>query len=220
LPPSEHKLGAHRQEAPMHLLDQRTIGIAILSLLAILVAVKRAATGSALDRPTGAFVVQVVNAFNLSFLLVVNPLVAVLLIGRRLAAIDPTHVIIAAPWMLTAVEAVGAALYVGGLVLMAGALITLGRNYQLGGSAPRPEDGLVVAGPYRLIRHPMYTAALSMSLGLACLIQSWALACVFAVYVVLVLLLIPPEEDGLRRAYGAPYVTYQRGARKLVPFVY
>ncbi len=204
----------------MHLLDQRTIGIAILFLLGMLVTVKRAATGSVLDRPIGNFMVQLVNAFNLFFLLVVNPLTAVLLISRRLATIDPTHMSIDAPWMLTVLEAVGAALYVGGYVLMAGALITLGRNYQLGGSAPRSEDGLVVAGPYRLIRHPMYTAALSISSGLACLIQSWALSGVFAIYLALILLLIPLEEDGLRNAYGAPYVTYQHETRKLIPFVF
>jgi protein-S-isoprenylcysteine O-methyltransferase Ste14 len=204
----------------MHLLDQRTIGIAILFLLGMLVTVKRAATGSVLDRPIGNLMVQLVNVFNLFFLLVVNPLTAVLLISRRLATTDPTHMIVDAPWMLTVLEAVGAALYVGGYVLMAGALITLGRNYQLGGSAPRSEDGLVVAGPYRLIRHPMYTAALSISFGLACLIQSWALSGVFAIYLALILLLIPLEEDGLRNAYGAPYVTYQHAARKLIPFVY
>ena len=66
----------------------------------------------------------------------------------------------------------------------------------------------------------MYTAALSISSGLACLVQSWALSCVFAIYVVLILLLIPSEEAGLRRAYGAPYVAYERDARKLIPFVY
>lgn len=79
---------------------------------------------------------------------------------------------------------------------------------------------MVVDGPYRLVRHPMYTAALGISLGLVCLIQSWALFCVFCVYVVLILLLIPAEEDGLRKAYGGQYVSYQQKTRKLIPFVY
>jgi protein-S-isoprenylcysteine O-methyltransferase len=102
---------------------------------------------------------------------------------------------------------------------MAWALITLGRNYQLGGSAPRSDDKMVMDGPYRLVRHPMYTAALSISIGLACLIQSWAFFCVFCIYLVLILLLIPMEEDGLRKAYGGQYVVYQQKARKLIPFV-
>ena len=104
--------------------------------------------------------------------------------------------------------------------VMAWALITLGRNYQLGGSAPRPENKMVMSGPYRLVRHPMYTAALTISFGLTCLIQSWAFLCVFCVYLVLILLLIPMEEDGLRKSYGEQYCTYWQKTRKLIPFVY
>ena len=204
----------------MHLLDQRILGIGVLLLLGMLVVVKRAATGSILDQPKGDLMVQLVNIFNLFFLLVVNPLAAILLITRRLATIDPTHMTIAEPWILTVLELVGLVLYVIGYLLMAGALITLGRNYQLGGSAPRPEDTIVMGGPYRLVRHPMYTAALSISLGLACLIQSWAFFCVFCIYLVLIVLLIPVEEDGLRQAYGEQYVAYQQESRKLIPFVY
>jgi protein-S-isoprenylcysteine O-methyltransferase Ste14 len=164
--------------------------------------------------------VQLVNSFNLFFLLVVNPAAALLLISGRLPAIDLSHVPIAEPWILLVLEVVGLVLYVAGYLLMAWALITLGRNYQLGGSAPRVEDMMVAAGPYRLVRHPMYTAALSIALGLACLIQSWVFFGVFCIYLVLILLLIPREEDGLRKAYGAQYVAYQQPTRKLIPFTY
>ena len=164
--------------------------------------------------------VQLVNIFNLFFLLVVNPLAAILLISRRLSTIDPTHVTLDEQWILTVLESVGLVVYVTGFLLMASALITLGRNYQPGGSDPRSEDKMVVDGPYKLIRHPMYTAALSISLGLACLIQSWAFFCVFCIYLALILVLIPVEEDGLRKAYGEPYVAYREKAKKLIPFVY
>ena len=75
-------------------------------------------------------------------------------------------------------------------------------------------------GPYSLIRHPMYAAALSISLGLACLIQSLAFFCVFIIYLVLILPLIRMEEDELRKAYGGRYVAYQQKTSKIVPFVY
>jgi protein-S-isoprenylcysteine O-methyltransferase Ste14 len=204
----------------MHLLDQRVLGIAILFLLGMLVIVKRVATGSILDKPKGNLMVQLVNIFNLFFLLAVNPVVAILLITRRLATIDPTHVTIDERWILMVLEIVGLLKFAIGYFLMAGALVTLGRNYQLGGSAPRSEDKMVVDGPYRLVRHPMYTAALGISFGLVCLIQSWALFCVFCVYLVLIFLLIPLEEDELRKAYGEQYVSYQRKTRKLIPLVY
>lgn len=204
----------------MHLLDQRLLGIAIFLLLALLVIVKRRATGSVLDKPQGNALIHLVNIFNLAFLLVVNPVAALTLVTRSVAAVDPTHITIEARWIWMVLEVVGLVTYVAGFLLMAWALTALGRNYQLGGSVPRAEDRMVTEGPYRIIRHPMYTAALSICLGLACLVQSWALFCVFGIYVVLILLLIPVEEAGLRKAYGEQYVAYRKGESSLIPFVY
>lgn len=204
----------------MHLLHQGLLGVAMLLLLGALVVVKRVATGSVLDIPRGNLLVQLVNVFNLFFLLVVNPLVAILLITGRFPAIDPTHMAADGLWIPKVLELVGLAMYVLGFLLMGWALVTLGRNYQPGGGAPRSGDAIVTDGPYRLARHPMYAAALSISLGLACLIQSWALVCVFCIYLVLILSLIPAEEEGLRKAYGEPYVAYEQEARRLIPFVY
>jgi protein-S-isoprenylcysteine O-methyltransferase Ste14 len=140
----------------MHLLDQKILGIVILLLLVMLVTVKRVATGSILDKPQGNLLVQLVKIFNLFFLLVVNPLAAILLITGRLPAIDPVHMTISKPSVLIVVEIVGLFLYVAGFLLMAWALITLGRHYQLGGSAPRSDDMMVMSGPYKVVRHPMY----------------------------------------------------------------
>ncbi len=204
----------------MHLLGQRLLGIVILLLLAVLVTIKRRATGSVLDKPAGSFMVQLVNLFNLFFLLVVNPLAAVLLIAQRLDVIDPTHVTIGAPWLLTLLEIIGLLKYLVGFLLMAWALTQLGKNYQLGGSVPRTEDRMVTGGPYRLVRHPMYTAALGISLGLALLTQSLAFLTVFCAYVALVVLLIPLEEKGLLRVYGEGYAEYRRKTRKVIPFIY
>ena len=204
----------------MHLLDQMLLGIVILLLLAVLVVVKFLTTGSILDKPKGSFLLQLVNIFNLFFLLIVNPVAAILLIIRLLESIDVTHLIIGTPWILMVIEIVGLALYVSGFLLMALALIRLGRNYQLGGSAPRSEDHMIAGGPYSLIRHPMYTAALSISLGLAFLIQSWVFFGVFCIYLILILLLIPVEEKELKKVYGAQYVSYQQKTGKLIPFVY
>ncbi len=70
--------------------------------------------------------------------------------------------------LITVLEMAGLVIYVLGYLLMAWALIKLGSNYQLGGSTPRSRDKMVMDGPYRWVRHPMYTAALNISLGLAC----------------------------------------------------
>lgn len=108
--------------------------------------------------------------------------------------------------------------YVLGYLLMGWALISLGRNYQVGGSAPRAADTLVIVGPYQFVRHPMYTAALCISLGLACLIQSLAYFSVFCIYLVLMILLIPVEEARLRQAYDEQYRVYQQKVHPIIPF--
>ncbi len=204
----------------MYLINQRILGIVIVLLLGVLVITKQIATGSILDKPKGTFLIQLVNIFNLFFLLVVNPLVAILLITRRLEAVDRTRLVIENLRVLIPLEVLGIILYVAGFLLMAWALTGLRSNYQLGGSTPRDTDKLVIVGPYRLLRHPMYAAALYISLGLACLTQSLACFAVFCIYLVLILLLIPVEEKGLQAAYGQQYVDYQQKTGKLVPFVF
>jgi protein-S-isoprenylcysteine O-methyltransferase Ste14 len=204
----------------MVLLDQRILGIVILVLLGILVIIKHIATGSILDKPKGKFLVQLVNIFNLFFLLIVNPLVAILLITGRLEGVDPTRLVIGSPAVLGVLIVLGLVLYVMGYLLMAWALMKLKNNYQLGGSTPRITDKLVILGPYRFVRHPMYAAALYISLGLALLTQSLACFAVFFIYLVLISLLIPVEEKGLRQVYGKQYGDYQGHVRKLIPFLY
>jgi protein-S-isoprenylcysteine O-methyltransferase Ste14 len=202
------------------MIDDGALGILIFVLLAVLVAVKRVATGSILDRPEGSLLVQAVNVFNLFFLLVVNPLAGVLLVTGRLAAIDPSHVVVHEPWLQMTVQVVGLAAYATGFAVMAWALVALRRSYQLGGLAPRPEDRMVTSGPYRVIRHPMYAAVLSIAFGLALLTQSLIGLAVLGIYLVLIHLLIPIEEARLLSAYGEGYAAYRRDTRRLVPFVY
>ncbi len=204
----------------MYFFDQRTLGIIILLLLGMLVIVKQMATGSILEKPKGNSLVQVVNLYNLFFLLIVTPLAAILLITQRWDAFVPTHLDLESPLIFIALEIGGALLYVTGYFLMAWALIKLGGNYQLGGTDPRTTDELVIIRPYRFVRHPMYTAALGMSLGLAGLLHSLTYFAVFCIYLVLIILLIPDEERGLRKAYGEQYIAYQQNVKKLVPLLF
>lgn len=205
----------------MHLLSQRGLGIFILVLLGALVLVKRLTTGSVVEYKSGDNLwVWLTNSFNLFFLLAVNPVAALLLITGHLESVDVSHFAIDTPWLVKFLESAGLGLYVCGYLLMDWALLSLRGNYQSGGSAPRATDEMVMAGPYRFIRHPMYTAALSISLGLALLVQSMAFFSVFGIYVVLILLLIPVEEARLRQAYNDRYIGYQKKVKKLIPHLY
>jgi protein-S-isoprenylcysteine O-methyltransferase Ste14 len=192
----------------MHLLNQRVAGIIILLLWAMLVVVKGMATGSLLkDRPHGGVWIWLTHIFNFSFLLVATPLAAILLIVRRPDTLA----------LRTGIAVAGMLLYSAGCILLAWALFTLRGNYQVCGNVPRASDELVTRGPYRFVRHPMYSAALCISLGLACLTHSLAYFCVFCIYVLLIVLLIPHEEAGLRRAYGGRYSAYRDTVKRLAP---
>ncbi len=203
----------------MYILDPRSLGIGMLVLVVLLVCAKWLATGSLLERPKGSGVACLANVYNLVFLLVANPLAALLLaIGNAGLLLPPPS---AGPtgWLPATVELGGLALYVSGAALMFWALVSLGRSYQLGGVAPRRTDSLIVSGPYRWVRHPLYTAALCLSLGLSGLLHSVVYLAAFAGYGVLLSLLIPREEAGLTWAYGAAYTAYRRHVKALVPFL-
>ncbi len=204
----------------MGLLDPRVVGVVVLLVLALLVVVKRRATGSMFELPTGDLLLKSANIFNLLFLLVVSPLAAVLLITRTAATVDPTRVRVADPLLGSAIQAAGLLMYVGGYALMAWALVVLGRQYQPGGAVPHPGDQIVLAGPYRFVRHPMYAAALIGAFGLSLLMESWAFFCAFLVYLALIIALVRREEDGLRRVFGGQYAEYEAHVPRLLPFVY
>ena len=204
----------------MHIIDPMILGILIVFLLASLVTVKRVATCTILEMPEPNLLLWLVNIFNLFFLLVANPLVAILLITGTIKDIDPSSLSIDSGWLLMVVEISGFIIYITGFFLMVWALTRLGSNYQLGGNNPRATDTIILFGPYAHIRHPMYTAALCIAFGLACLTESLIILCAFIIYLVLILLLIPAEEETLLHAYGEQYAVYQQKVKKLVPHIF
>jgi hypothetical protein len=119
----------------MHLFEPRILGKVILVLMDFLIVVKQRATGSIFDRPQGNTLVIIVNGFNLFFLLVLNPLTALLLLKENLKIISPARMAIEEQRTLLNLGITGLALYVLGFFLMALSLIKLGRNYQLGGKS-------------------------------------------------------------------------------------
>jgi len=85
---------------------------------------------------------------------------------------------------------------------------------------PAPTAHLVVVGPYRFVRNPMYLAVLTIILGQALLFGSWG-AVIYAGLVLgaVVLFVRGYEEPTLELEYGEEYREYRRNVRGWVPRV-
>ncbi|MDE3101724.1 MAG: isoprenylcysteine carboxylmethyltransferase family protein [Chloroflexota bacterium] len=81
-------------------------------------------------------------------------------------------------------------------------------------------EPLVVNGPQKYVRHPLYPAATLIFLGCALVTNSTSsLFGVGCVVLWFVLVQIPFEETELRAIFGDPYVRYCREVPMLIPFM-
>jgi protein-S-isoprenylcysteine O-methyltransferase Ste14 len=121
-------------------------------------------------------------------------------------------------WLPTApfIVAAGLIVQVASGLLAVWARRHLGR-YWSGAITTKANHQLVRTGPYRWVRHPIYTGMLGMFLGTAVvsgeLHALLALGIIGAAYWRKIRL----EEQHLRRVFGAEYESYQRHSWALIP---
>jgi protein-S-isoprenylcysteine O-methyltransferase Ste14 len=123
-------------------------------------------------------------------------------------------------WKRTSVFFIGIAFMLAGTALRFYSMAVLGRffTYYV---AVRDKQTVVEVGPYHYIRHPSYTGALMIFIGMGLALGSWAgllalLTCVGIAYAYR----ISVEESVLAAALGEPYQQYMRRTRRLVPFLF
>ncbi|WP_225578207.1 isoprenylcysteine carboxylmethyltransferase family protein [Rhodanobacter sp. 7MK24] len=111
---------------------------------------------------------------------------------------------------------VGLAVLLLGLAFACWARVALGRNWSATVQLKQGHE-LVTAGPYRWVRHPIYTGMLSGVLGSALVIGEWrgliALVLVFASFAYK----LRHEENWMREQFGATYTEYMRHTKALIP---
>ncbi len=96
-------------------------------------------------------------------------------------------------------------------------LLKLMRRVPIEVAAGRTEP-LVVAGPYRYVRHPLYSGIDGLTLGIAVLVDHpWAYLGALALGLWFALVLAPFEEHELVAIFGAPYSAYVRTVRRFLP---
>ncbi len=76
---------------------------------------------------------------------------------------------------------------------------------------------LVTEGPYRYVRHPLYTALFLGYLGTVLALQSWALTAWFPVFVASYLLFATEEENVMEGGFGEAYRAYRRRTGMFLP---
>ena len=115
-------------------------------------------------------------------------------------------------------EGIGLVLFVAGLALAIWARMNLGRNWGTPMSQ-KDEPELVTTGPYRLVRHPIYSGILAAGLGTAVALSWWW---VFAVGVAGIYFTYSAtaEERFLMGQFPDSYPAYKRSTKMLVPFIF
>jgi len=111
-----------------------------------------------------------------------------------------------------------AALTAAGLLIAAWARRYLGPNWS--GTVTIKEDHeLVTAGPYAIVRHPIYTGLILAFAGTALAIGEWraVLAVVFGV--IAFWLKLSLEERWMREQFGERYQAYSRRVPALIPLI-
>jgi protein-S-isoprenylcysteine O-methyltransferase Ste14 len=108
----------------------------------------------------------------------------------------------------------------GGLLLVAGiGLMTVAmRRFRAAGTnVPTylPAEALVIAGPYRFSRNPIYVAMTSIYLGIALLLgNGWMLLIAIPLLVTMRYGVVAREERYLEGKFGDPYRDYKRRVRR------
>ncbi len=116
-----------------------------------------------------------------------------------------------------AVQALGAALLALGLAIAVWARVALGRNWGMPMSV-KDEPELVTAGPYRVIRHPIYSGLVLALIGTALASNLlWLLA--LAVVVPYAVHSARVEERRMTAAFPQAYPRYAQGTKMFIPHV-
>jgi protein-S-isoprenylcysteine O-methyltransferase Ste14 len=117
-----------------------------------------------------------------------------------------------------ALQIVGTVLFVSGLGLAVWARIYLGRNWGMP-MTQKEEPELVTSGPYRFVRHPIYTGILAGMAGTALATNLYWLAA-FVISGVYFVHSARVEEKIMGATFPGTYPAYKARTKMLIPFVF
>lgn len=112
----------------------------------------------------------------------------------------------------------GTGIVAAGLTVAVWARTILGRNWS-GIVTLKQDHELIRSGPYRWVRHPIYTGLLLGFLGTAIALAQWRGVFAFLIVVVALWRKLRHEERWLGEMFGADYAKYRSEVAALIPFV-
>lgn len=117
------------------------------------------------------------------------------------------------------VKLIGLALECAGLSLAIWARRVLGRNWS-GEITIKQDHELIRTGPYRTVRHPIYSALLAMYAGTAVVSGQVHALIGFLIGIIAYLRKTRMEETNLKKAFGPRYDEYRDETSAIVPGLY
>lgn len=112
----------------------------------------------------------------------------------------------------------GAGIVVVALTLLLWVHQTLSTSFS-GNLEIRERHKLVTRGPYRWMRHPMYSAIVLWATGLALITANWFAALLPLAFALFFMLRVPTEEKMMIEAFGDAYQDYMKHTGRFLPRV-
>jgi protein-S-isoprenylcysteine O-methyltransferase Ste14 len=127
-------------------------------------------------------------------------------------------------WCALPVASPAAAQWSGIAVCVLGLALAVWSRKTLGGDWSQDVElkqwhRLVVRGPYRLVRHPIYTAHLLMAVGSAITFGTWLGYAAVMSFFVGFRVKLAQEEELLTRSFPGEYAEYRKRTKALLPWL-
>ena len=110
----------------------------------------------------------------------------------------------------------GLILTITGMILECSTQIYLGRNYSTTVNISE-EQTLITKGPYKYVRHPMYSALFTIGTGLGLLSSSWYFLLPFLATLIVVINRVQNEEKAMIEKFGEEYISYIQKTGRFIP---
>lgn len=119
-----------------------------------------------------------------------------------------------------AIEIIGVVLSFAAVAFAIWARITLGKNWSGAVITLKEDHKLVTTGPYKFVRHPIYTGYFLATLGTALTIGTVASYLATLMIFIGFLIRMQKEETLMTHQFPSEYPAYKQKSKKLIPFVW